>query len=195
ISLGIKGTAMAGFPALNESQRWGLAFYVSTLSASPEARERGAALWKRGVGRDQLRDLRALVMTTPKEVAARAGGDAAAVLAYLQSEPGALASGRESPVDFSARMIGESLEAYRKGDQTAAHRLAVTSYLEGFELIEAPLSAVDTSLKGRVEAEMLRYRTLIQSRAPLGEVEAQARTILASLDSARQRLDAARLSP
>src|SRR5262249_57223709 len=98
------------------------------------ARERGAALWRRGVGRDGLRDLRALVMTPPKDVAARAGRDASAVLAYLQSEPGALASGRESPVDFSARMIGESLEAYRKGDQTAAHRLAVTSYLEGFEL-------------------------------------------------------------
>jgi high-affinity iron transporter len=195
ITLGIKGTAMTGFTALSDSQRWGLAFYVSTLSASPEARERGAALWKRGVGGGELRDLRALAMATPKDVAARAGGDAAAVLAYLQSEPTALASGRESPIDFSARVLGESLEAYRRGDQTAAHQLAVTSYLEGFELVEAPLSAVDNGLKGRVEAEMLRYRTLIQSRAPQGEVDGQARTILASLDSARQRLDAARLSP
>jgi len=53
---------------------------------------------------------------------------------------------------------------------------------------------VDGRLKSRVEAEMLRYRTLIQSRAPRDAVEAEARTILSLLDTARQRLDAARLS-
>ena len=195
ITLGIKGTAMTGFAPLSESQRWALAFYVSTLAAGGEARDRGAALWKRGVGKTELRDLRALVMATPRDVAARAGGDGAAVLAYLRSEPSALAAGRESPIDFSARLLGESLEAYRRGDAAQAHQLAVTSYLEGFELVEAPLDAVDRGLRTRVETAMLRYRTLIQSRAPKETVEAEARAILALLDTARQRLDAARLSP
>ncbi len=195
ITLGIKGTAMIGFAPLSESQRWALAFYVSTLATGGEARDRGAALWKSGVGKTELRDLRALVMATPREVAARAGGDGAAVLAYLRSEPSALAAGRESPIDFSARVLGESLEAYRRGDAAQAHQLAVTSYLEGFELVEAPLDAVDRRLRTRVEAAMLRYRTLIQSRAPKETVEAEARAILALLDTARQRLDAARLSP
>jgi len=194
ITLGIKGTAMTGFASLGEAQRWALAFYVSELAAPDAAREQGAALWKRGVGRSELPDLRALVMATPKEVAARSGADAGAVLAYLRSEPGALTSGRESPVDFSARLLGESLDAYRAGDAARAHQLAVTSYLEGFELVEAPLSAVDSGLKTRVEAEMLRYRTLIQSRAPREAVETQARTIASLLDSTRERLDTARLS-
>lgn len=194
ITLGIKGTAMTGFASLGEAQRWALAFYVSGLAAPDAAREQGAALWKRGVSRSELPDLRALVMATPKEVAARSGADAGAVLAYLRSEPGALASGRESPVDFSARLLGESLDAYRAGDAARAHQLAVTSYLEGFELVEAPLSAVDSGLKTRVEAEMLRYRTLIQSRAPREAVETQARTIASLLDSTRERLDTARLS-
>jgi high-affinity iron transporter len=195
ITLGIKGTAMTGFAALGEPQRWALAFYVSTFSVDGGSRERGAALWRRGIGRAELRDLRALMMATPKEVAARSGGDGAAVLAYLRSEPGALAAGRESPIDLSARLLGESLEAYRRGDVARAHQLAVTSYLEGFELVEAQLGAVDGGLKTRVEAEMLRYRTMLQSRAPREAVEAEARTILSLLDTARQRLDAARLSP
>lgn len=195
ITLGIKGTAMTGFAPLSEGQRWSLAFYVSTLAASPEARERGAALWPRGVGKAELPDLRALVMATPRDVAARSGPDGAAVLAYLRSAPAALAAARESPVDLSARLLTESLDAYRRGDPARAHQLAVTSYLEGFELAEAPLSAVDSGLKTRVEAEMLRYRTMLQSRAPRDEVEAEGRTILSLLDEARRRLDAARLSP
>jgi len=195
ITLGIKGTAMTGFAPLGEAQRWGLAFYVSTLATPRAERERGALLWKGGAGRGELRDLRSLVMATPREVAARAGGDGVAVLAYLRGDPGALAAVRESPLDLSARLLGESLAAYRQGDAARAHQLAVTSYLEGFELVEAPLSAVDGGLKSRVEAEMLRYRTLIQSRAPRDAVEAEARTILALLETSRQRLDAARLSP
>ena len=195
ITLGITGTAMTGFASLGEAERWALAFYVSGLATPDAAREQGAALWKRGVGRSELGSLRALVMATPKEVSARSGADALAVLAYLRREPGALASGRESPIDFSARVLGESLEAYRRGDTTRAHQLAVTSYLEGFELVEAPLGAVDGALKTRVETEMLRYRTLVQSGAPREAVETQASAIAALLDSARARLDAARLSP
>ncbi|HXJ82957.1 MAG TPA: FTR1 family protein, partial [Candidatus Methylomirabilis sp.] len=194
ITLGIKGTAMAGFAPLSEGQRWSLAFYVSTLAASPEARARGAALWPRGVGKTDLPDLRALVMATPRAMAARSGPDGAAVLAYLRSAPAALAAARESPIDLSERLLTESLDAYRRGDSARAHQLAVKSYLDGFELAEAPLSAVDNGLKNRVEAEMLRYRTMLRSRAPRDEVEAEVRTILSLLAEARHRLDAARLS-
>src|SRR6266850_2504865 len=92
-------------------------------------------------------------------------------------------------------MLRESLDAYRRGDAARAHQLAVTSYLEGFELVEAPLDGVDRGLRTRVESAMLRYRTLIQSRAPKEAVEVEARAILSLLETARQRLDAARLSP
>jgi len=195
ITLGIKGTAMTGFPALSEAQRWALAFHVSTLAGGGGDRARGAALWKCGTGRRELGNLRALVMATRRDVTARLGDDGAAVLAYLRSEPGAVEAGRESALDLSARLLDESLEAYRRGDATRAHRLAVTGYLEGFELVEAPLNAVDGALKSRVEAEMLRYRSMLQAGAPVDAVEAQARTIQALLVTARQRLDAVRLAP
>jgi high-affinity iron transporter len=195
ITLGIKGTAMTGFPALSEAQRWALAFHVTTLVGGGDERARGAALWKGGAGKRDLGDLRALVMATPREVTARLGGDGAAVLAYLRTDPKAVGVGRESALDLSARLLGESVEAYRRGDAPRAHRLAVTGYLDGFELVEAPLSAVDGALKTRVEAEMMRYRAMLQSGAPMNAVEEQARAIQALLVTARERLDAARLSP
>ncbi|MGH7399232.1 MAG: cytochrome c/FTR1 family iron permease, partial [Candidatus Rokuibacteriota bacterium] len=195
ITLGIPGTGMTGFAALGDAQRWALAFYVSTLSVSAADRARGAALWPRGVGRSEMRDLRALVMATPRDLAARAGRDGAAVLAYLRSEPAALTAGRESPLEASARLLDESLDAYRRGDAARAHQLAVTSYLDGFELVEAPLDGVDRGLRMRVEAQMLRYRALLQARAPREALEAEAAAILALLGTARERLDTARLSP
>ncbi len=195
ITLGIKGTAMTGFPALSEAQRWALAFHVSTLAGGDAERARGATLWKRGTGTRELGDLRALVMATPREVSARLGNDGAAVLAHLRGEPSAVGVGRESALDRSARLLGESLEAYRQGDAPRAHRLAITGYLEGFELVEAPLSAVDGALKSRIETEMMRYRSMLQAGAPVDTVEAQGRGIQALLVTARQRLDAARLSP
>ena len=117
------------------------------------------------------------------------------MLAYLRSEPGALTAGRESPLEASVRLLNESLDAYRSGDPARAHQLAVTSYLEGFELAEAPLDMVDRGLRMRVEAEMLRYRILIQSHAPREALETQAASILTLLDTARQRLDTARCRP
>src|SRR5258705_4970357 len=152
---------MTGFAPLGEAQRWALALYVSTLATPPAERERGAQLWKSVAGRGELRDLRSLVMATPKEVAARAGGDGVVVLAYLRGDPGALAAVRESPLDLSARLLGESLAAYRQGDAVRAHQLAITSYLEGFELVEVQLGAVDGGLQSPVEAGMLRHPPLI----------------------------------
>jgi high-affinity iron transporter len=195
ITLGIKGTAMTGFATLGEPQRWALAFYVSTLAGGDAERARGATLWRRGVAKAELPDLKALVMATPKDVSARLGNDGAAVLAYLRSDPGTLGLGRESPIDLTARLLRESVEAYRRGDALQAHRLAVTGYLEGFELVETSLTAADGGLKTRVEVEMLRYRSLLQARAPLHTVEAQARSIQTLLEISRQRLDAVRLSP
>jgi high-affinity iron transporter len=195
ITLGIAGTGMTGFPALSEAQRWALAFHVSTLAGAGDERARGAGLWKGGTGKRELGDLRALVMATPREMTERLGGDGAAVLAYLRGEPRAVGVGRESAIDLSVRLLGESVEAYRRGDAPRAHRLAVTGYLEGFELVEAPLAAVDGALNTRVESEMMRYRSMVQAGAPVEAVEAQARAVQALLGTARQRLDAVRLSP
>ena len=197
ITLGIKGTAMTGFPALSEAQRWALAFHVSTLAGSGD--ERGArrdALWKGGA-----RQARAGRPARPGDGHAARGDRAPG--RRRRGGPGVSAheprrrsgSAASRALDLSARLLGESLEAYRARRRAARAPAGRHGYLEGFELVEAPLGAVDGALKTRVEAEMLRYRALLQAGAPVDAVEAQARAIQALLVTARQRLDAARLSP
>ena len=72
-------------------------------------------------------------------------------------------SSHEPPLMRSARLIRESLAAYRQGQLQAAQDLAVSAYLDGFELIEATLDTVDRRLRMTVEAEMLGYRALLKS--------------------------------
>ncbi len=174
ITLGVKGTAMAAFTDLSEDQRWGLALHAASVGDDPAARERGARLWEQGRGRAVLADLASLATATAAEVRARHGDDGVATLAYLRARPEALATSGGVALARSVRRLDESVQAYRAGRVREAQDLAATSYLEGFELVEASLDALDRGLRVTVETEMIRYRTLLRDRAPAAEVEAQA---------------------
>ncbi len=94
ITLGIKGTAMTGFPALSEAQRWALAFHVSTLASSGDERARAAPRSGRAArARASCGDLRALVMATPRDVTARRAVTARRCWPTCASEPEAVAIG------------------------------------------------------------------------------------------------------
>ena len=185
ITLGVEKTGMASFRSLSETERWGLAFYVSGLGAPAADVARGAALWKSGAGKALT--ARAIASLSEREVRERHGEDATKVLAYLRARPEMVADA-EPPLELSVRLLRESAEAYRSGRAQAAYDLAAASYLEGFELIEPVLDTVDRRLRGTVEAEMLRYRGMLRSGASIAAVESQARAIAALLDEARERL-------
>src|SRR6185436_875198 len=120
-----------------------------------------------------------------REVQAQHGTDAATVLGYLRRHPDALAPQGGSAIARSAALLRESVEAYRQGRGRDAQELAASSYLDGFELAEATLDAMDRGLRGEVEAQMMRYRGLLRAGAPLAEVQAQAAVIEGLLDRAR----------
>ena len=65
------------------------------------------------------------------------GDDGVRVLAYLRSQPHVVVSSSESPLARSSRLLRESLAAYRGGQKQAAQDLAVSAYLDGFELVES----------------------------------------------------------
>jgi high-affinity iron transporter len=187
LTLGVAGTAMTAFEDLSEDQRWALAFHVASLADTPAARERGQALWERGRGRVAFPDLAALATATTAETRAGAGDDAVAVLAYLRTRPDRLARSETDLLARSVRLLDESLEAYRGGRAREAQDLAVSSYLDGFELVEASLDTLDRDLRVTVETEMLRYRTLLRTDAPVATVADQA-SRLRELLSRAQRL-------
>ena len=127
-------------------------------------------------------------MATAAEVRARHGEDAAAVLTYLRTRPDLAATPGASALVHSTRLLGESLQAYRLGRAREAQDLAVSSYLDGFELVEPSLDAVDRSLRVTIEGEMIRYRTMLREGSPISAVEAQAERLQTLLAEAQQAL-------
>ncbi|HWR87385.1 MAG TPA: cytochrome c, partial [Acidiferrobacterales bacterium] len=170
ISLGVQHTAMQGYAqTLSEDQRWALAFHVANFLASDEERRAGAALWNDEKYRAHFSGLRQVTSLSPQQTVAAFGADGAKVLAWLRSKPSVLVI-KESPLAFSARLIDESLSRYREGRPELAYELAVTAYLEGFELVETGLATIKPALKQDVERAMYAYRNLIKSRAPVAEL-------------------------
>jgi high-affinity iron transporter len=193
MTLGVESTAMASFHTLSEDEGWALAFYISTLASSTSDLTQGAELWQSGVGRTWFPDLTSVVTATARKIRARHGDDGVRVLAYLRSQPQVVVSSSESPLAHSSRLLRESLAAYRSGQKQAAQDLAVTAYLDGFELVEANLDVIDKRLRMTVEAEMMRYRVMLKHQEPTGTVAVQHRHLQELLTEATTLLDGARL--
>jgi high-affinity iron transporter len=194
ITLGIAGTAMAPFGGLSEDERWALAFYVAGLRAAAGTRAEGEAAWRSGELARAFPDLASVASLSAEEIRARFGARAVLAHAYLLANPAALAAGKPAPLALASAKLDESLAAYRAGDRTAAQRLAVQAYLEGFELVEASLQHVDPDLVPAIEREMMALRALMRDAAPIDEVAARAAGVAALLARAEQALASDSLS-
>ena len=173
---------------LPENQRWALAFLVGQMLYTDEQRAAGEKLWKaQEPAASAVGSLRQLTNLTPGELMAKHGADAEALMAFLRAKPGVVETGAD-PLTISREKLAESLAAYRKGDSVQAMQLALAAYLEGFELAESSLAAVDSELMHRIESEMMQYRQLIQDGAVVEAVEQQAANLKELLDAAEQRL-------
>ena len=194
ISLGVAGTAMAAFKQLSEEDRWALAFYVAGFPLE-ETRKPGEALWRSGKGKQAFPDLANVATLSANEVKNRFGAEAVPVQAYLLANSQALDAGKPGPIAFALSTLREAVATYRKGDRAAAQKLAITAYLEGFELAEATLRNVDPQLVVETEREMMAMRTLIQRGAEAGDVERQFEKTAAFLARAQERLAGEAFSP
>jgi high-affinity iron transporter len=195
ISLGVAGTPMTAFKQLPENDCWALAFYVSTLGADPATLRKGRALHEGAGKASPFPILRELATLSDNEVKANHGEDMLARFAWLKAQPSLLDAGTESPLAFTERLLNESLAAYRAGDAAKAQQLAVTAYLEGFELVEASLDTVDRDLRPQVETQMILYRNLLRTGAPVAEVEEKAERIRVLLDETAEKLEGHGLTP
>jgi len=198
ISLGVSGTSMAPFKQLSENERWSLAFYIATLGIAPGQMKQGEALW-RSAGQDDpapkaLPDLRALTTLSPKEIRSRFGESAALVQDYLLAHPDALEARKPDPVELARDKLGESLAAYERSDRTAALELAISAYLDGFELAESGLDNVDHDLRLELEREMIALRGVLGSGAPVNDVRERMHHVDVLLSRAQEKLSEEGLS-
>jgi len=196
ITQGLDGTAMQAYANLDEAQRWALAFYVGELATTQEEQLAGAALFNALVDGDSLTQLDYVATHTPAEVTALHGEEGMAVMAYLRAHPDKFfrASSATQLLEYSRTKLGESLTAYQAGDRDAAYELAVEAYLEGFELMEGNINAVDPGLRKGVEAAMTDYRNQIRKGAPVAVLEDSVQGIEALLTTAVTKLDTTALS-
>lgn len=196
ISLGVANTAMVGFGQIKDDERWALAFHVANLGTSQDLLREGEALWKNDASmRKAFSNFSSVVSGSPEEMNAALGAKAVAVQAWLRAHPEALDEGKPSPIAFARQRIGNALAAYEKGDRDAAQELAVSAYLEGFEIAESGLDNVDHDLRLQIEREMMALRKSIGDGMPAAELRKQVSRLDGMLSSAGDLLSGDGLSP
>jgi len=77
----------------------------------------------------------------------------------------------------------------------AAQQHAIRAYLEGFELVEAPLQNLDSGLMRKAEQSLMAYRHALQQGAPMNDVKDRYDDAMALLDESRELLSGGNLSP
>lgn len=185
ITLGVQGTAMPGFNQLSDGERWSLAFYVGGLFGAPG----DASLWDAAP-----LTLEQAVTLAPAELAlAQADGQSNAL--FARHHPEQLFAAKSEALDIARAGIRESVELYQLGDRAGARQAAVTAYLEGFELVEAPLQNVSVTQMRAIESAMMSYRALLDVAQQDDAVVQAADELIVMLDDADRALAGDTLSP
>ena len=182
INQGLEGTAMQSFAHLPEADRWALAFHSGRFAYPVSLAAAGRQVWESDASlRTRIPDLAALAGLTPATLARDIGEErAAAVIAYLRSNPSAItAPAGAGSLNVARQLLQRSLETYRAGDRGGAQQLALNAYLEGFEPVESLLAARDGEMVVAVEQAMAELRGGIGRGVPAAELE----PLIARLDA------------
>jgi high-affinity iron transporter len=195
ITLGVEGAGMASFSHLPDTERWSLAFYVGGLAATEEELAASAALLARD--EDALAfDMSTMTSSTLREIDEQFGPGMVALALYLRRHPQPLYASQRSPFGVAREQTELAVTKFRAGERVAAATAALSAYLDGFELVENNVSAVDDELKRRIEADMFAMRKAVDARgATLQDVEQRAATVLARLGEAEHLLAQTELTP
>lgn len=160
ITMGVADTGMVSYAdQLSNEQRWSLAFYVSQLFADEEQLNRGKEEWDALSNKEDFTPERIISRTLGEETAS---GESADLIAYLRHNPEVIWPKRQDLWLLTQQLLDESFNALAAGDQKQAYTLALSSYLEGFELLEPVIDTFDPNDRQAVEMLMLTYRQAVQ---------------------------------
>ena len=165
VRFGVKGTAMAPFEALDDKQRWALAFYLFSL------RQPACENAPRHVSLERLAN------TSDAELARTEGaGELACLRRRLpELDAPALLVAAHSQVQVATRQASQ-------GDPASAEKAILDAYLTDIEPIEPWLRASDSEMVTQLEASFTTTRAAFQKHDP--QAQAAATELLALLDRA-----------
>lgn len=195
VTQGVDGTGMAAYKgSLSDEQRWALAFYVGARAVEARVAEQGKLAFETVPGMKAGLTLDTLVAQAPEDVLDAKGPQAYAALGYLRANPGALFS-KNRFIALSHEKLSEADQAYARGDRSAAKAAALSAYLDGFEMIEQQLAAVDGELMRHAESRFMAVREAIDRQRDAEQVSARISEANDVLERAATALSGDGLSP
>lgn len=189
IGSGIEGTAMTSYSDLDEKTRWSLAFYVGHLSLK---QPNNGQQQKPGKSNLTLQDL---VLYSPQSLLNEHSDLSIDKILMLRSKPEQfLKNQEETPFQTTKQLLSQSKETYLNQNKKQALTLAISAYLDGFELIENSLDAYDQELRKSIESKMMTLRHQIKNEQSEKIVIATFEAIEKEMSKAEQLLTASTLS-
>lgn len=150
ITNGIEGTAMTAFSQLDEQQRWSLAFYAGSLAF---ADYKQLAQIPTGL------TMQDFVSNSPNTLTQQFPTVDIANIEQLRANPSPLFA-TTNPLAMARQQLNAAHKAYLATEYKQAQALAVSAYLDGFELAENALDAYDPQLRKDIEKSMMQFRHL-----------------------------------
>lgn len=150
IKLGIEGTAMASYNHLTENEKWNLAYYILSLK---HKKDDSKIQLPNGINLDSIsiwndEELGQALAKSESNVTV-------AQIRHYQPET-------QKPLDLAMAKLNLSYDEFKKGNNKKAVDYALTSYLEGVELVENILTATSPKLVADIERDMIAYRKALQ---------------------------------
>ncbi|WP_334313696.1 cytochrome c/FTR1 family iron permease [Pseudoalteromonas distincta] len=177
VSNGIDDTPMVAFTQFNEQQRWSLAFYVGSLAFKDVQKPQNV---EQNITASQIVNL------NPAQLSAGQSEAQAHYVKWLRGNPEQLFSANKNPITVTRTQLLAAQAAHAKGNYSQASDLAISAYLDGFELVENNLNAYDETLRKNIEVQLMNLRQTFKNEKDtvvVAEKVSAALTQLAKADS------------
>ncbi len=189
ITQGVNDTAMKAYDMLSDEDRWALAFYVGSLAISDVEVDLNSS----HNSNSPLLNLNKLTITTPAQASEIDSENGAQLMAYLRLHPEVFYDDA-SNLEFAKQRLADVLVAYENNEHKKAYKLAVEAYLEGFELVEQNINALDKGLRLEIEEAMTGLRNKIRGGESIESIRDEIAMINNKLTIADELLDSTSLS-
>ncbi|KPZ58406.1 MULTISPECIES: cytochrome c/FTR1 family iron permease [unclassified Pseudoalteromonas] len=185
VTNGINDTPMVAFTQLNEQQRWSLAFYVGSLAFKDIQKPEGPF---ENVTASQIVNL------NPAQLSAGQSDLQAHYVKWLRANPAQLFTTKKNPITITRTQLLAAQTAHAKGNYSQASDLAISAYLDGFELVENNLNAYDETLRKNIEIQLMNLRQTFKNEKDAAIVDEKVSAALTQLAKADSLLNETKLT-
>ena len=185
VSNGIDDTPMVAFTQFNEQQRWSLAFYVGSLAFKDVQKPQNV---EQNITASQIVNL------NPAQLSAGQSEAQAHYVKWLRGNPEQLFSANKNPITVTRTQLLAAQAAHAKGNYSQASDLAISAYLDGFELVENNLNAYDETLRKNIEVQLMNLRQTFKNEKDTVVVAEKVSDALTQLDKADSMLNETKLT-